>query len=324
VFSWALIGLGAVLWGRGPVGTRFRRLWPAAAGPAALALCIPFYLGQRGTLTVPTWLPELSFPVLGTFATLLFDQLSPIIVLVVSSLAYLSGRPHSRQPGDAEPRRYADEIGGILLCMGFPLILVVFSITVQPAILRRYAVVTFLCFPPIAALLAARCPRGLPAATCLLLLVYSTSVLYATKLKFRKDLARLTSVINQTRALPADAPILVMSRHTLYPLSRVPPSLADRCGYLDFEERPAGMYDALVLERDMARSHGRLYGFPTMVPLATARQWQHFYVVGARKDESWLPYFFKRHKITPQSKSVFLVERLPQTDDGSGSRPVLR
>jgi uncharacterized membrane protein len=60
VLSWlAALGVGVVQARRPRMAVR-RVLVPAAAGPLALLACVPIYLGQRGALTIPTWIPRAS------------------------------------------------------------------------------------------------------------------------------------------------------------------------------------------------------------------------------------------------------------------------
>ena len=120
------------------------------AGPIVLACCLPLYRGQRGVLTVPTWIPD---PSVADVLFLLIVVLLPVVTAIVLLFAGLNVvlLRFSKRP--APPRGPRAGLASYLLLSQLivPLTLAVFSLVVQPATQPRYWVVAALASVPVLA-----------------------------------------------------------------------------------------------------------------------------------------------------------------------------
>ncbi len=114
---------------------------PYAAGVLALIGCTGFYLGQRSALTVPTWVSPATASRVGLF---LLD-FTPIVLLACALPGLVLTRSEPvRLPKSREPCL-------LLAGLGLPLVLIAFSLIVQPALVGRYATAGLIGWAAIAA-----------------------------------------------------------------------------------------------------------------------------------------------------------------------------
>jgi hypothetical protein len=133
VISVGCLGLGLVILVMTPA-----RLWrvafAAAFGVVALAAWMPVYAAQRRVLHVATWLPAPTARSSIVFLLLFFAWFP--YVLVIAAAAIVRWRERGHAPALTRPTPAQAALLGLL---ALPLILVLFSYLVQPALLGRYA-----------------------------------------------------------------------------------------------------------------------------------------------------------------------------------------
>ena len=133
VFTWGLIAASTAWHYLPDVRGAARRVLPLLAGPLALLACTPLYLGQRGVLSVGTWVPPLSVTQILGFASLTFAWPALVaVLLVLGADALLRAAPGAHRPAGAD-------LWALVAVGALPAVLVVFSALMQPTLLPRYA-----------------------------------------------------------------------------------------------------------------------------------------------------------------------------------------
>lgn len=279
-----LVVLGALTMDRHRFSLRPGFMLALAAGPIALGIHLPYYFGQRAALIHTEHIPALN-P--GQIVRVLFELLPPphIPLLVVAAL--ISRRTWRREvcSGTAtisDPRALA----GLSVLAAFPLLLMAFSVTVQPVFMSRYALPTVAGLAVPFALLISRTTRPI---TWILLSLFAGMSSYGV-LVFRqraqsKDLA-MDKKIAVIRALPDGAPVLFEITRDLSVITHYAPDLTTRCFFLDFEEGElAGVSKFRLAVRDGTRATHRWYDTPALLHWREVAHLPAFYLaVGHRPD----------------------------------------
>ncbi len=265
VFSWSLV-VGTAAWyyyrrGRFRIG----ELAPMLAGPIALLLCSPIFVGQRNALQVDTWIPPVNFwQISQVFRSLLIVPILVLVLFAGTAIVVLTRNgeiidrrevPAGRSPG----------VTAMIVLGGMPLIVLLFSVMVQPAMLPRYAIVAALAWCPIIAWVIAGLSKPLQVSACAFLLAGSLMPLkaaadgaLANAALVNSDYAAVGPILQQ------GSTVLLSSRRTLYPLlSRVSPGA--KLAYLDLTASDAIPKSKFAtVERNAAAIHHRLYGVPAV------------------------------------------------------------
>jgi hypothetical protein len=239
-----------------------RLLAPLAVGPAALLACIPLYVGQRASLSVPTWMPEPTWQ--STLGFLHDVFLFPILALVIvaagryfSSAAGLPLGPISRR------LRPLAGLTGLLL---LPAVLIGLSYAAQPAMMGRYALPAIAAVAPIVALMARGIDRLRWSVVCLVLLVLGSYNLAGVRQYMQTRDADWDQLAAWLASDHPHGPVLFELRDDLYPMCQIAPSLAAGFYFHDFPHAAPGWQSRrATVERDVARNHHRLYGWPQLV-----------------------------------------------------------
>ena len=309
IVSWGA-ALGVAMWrARGQGIAMIRRLGPAAAGPVALAACIPLYFGQRSTLTVPTWIPPAS---LGDHLFLLMAALLPIatVVALVGWGASRLAAPLSR--GRQPVARLSPLRDGTWLLLGqagVPLALAMFSLFVQPATQPRYWIVGALATGAVAAIAAARTQRVVRWAVGFGIIVISATIVKGEGAAGEASRRRLQDDIAKAQRGTADGLLLVVRRrHTLYPLVRALPTLSAKTALLDGSEFAGREQRFSIVERDVARVHWRLFGFPRVVTPAELSGGAPFYLLETDSTRTPSAAEFPRFGITEVAPRLFRLQ----------------
>ncbi len=248
-----------------------RTLAALSAGPGALLACVPLYFGQRASLTVPTWMPDPTWR--STLGFLHDIFLFPILALVIVA----AGRYFSsgdRLPPASVFRRLRPLAGltGLLL---LPVALIGLSYAAQPAMMGRYALPAIAAVGPIVALAACGIDRIRWAVACLvLLLLGSYNLAGVSRYMVTRDAGwdRLAAWLQSDHA---QGPVLFELRDDLYPICQIAPSSAKRFNFHDFPNAAPGWQSRrATVERDVARNHHRLYGWPQLLTRDDLRRLQ--------------------------------------------------
>lgn len=279
ILTWGLIA-AATVWRYLPdVRRAARALLPLLAGPLALAACIPLYLGQRGVLSVATWIPPLSVSQILGFAALTFAWPATVIVLLVLGADAVL-RPHAPAP----ERRAGTDLWTLVAVGVLPAVLIVFSAVMQPTLLPRYALPSLLLMAPLVAFGFARSSPLARVGVGVLILGSGVAGIRRLANNNHAFVAEVHRWEDALRA-PVAAGTLVVSttRHPLYALVGDDPALGRAIRFVDLPDPAATQAlapgseaalarDLYVIERDMARVHQRLYGFPRLLPVAELRR----------------------------------------------------
>jgi hypothetical protein len=215
--------------------------------------------------------------VLGTIVTIV-----PVIVTPVALIA-LVARFIARGPAITLTGRSDAPAHGPMLLLaqgGVAVLVAAFSLAVQPATQPRYVIVAVLASAPVVAWACRRAGRSATLVVFTAATVFSVIALRDARngaAARARDFA--TDVATIERLTRTDAPVLVASRHRLYPLVAAHPEWQNRLAYLDQADvaGPASRYR--TIERDVARVHQRLYGFPPIVSASSLTRDSVFYLL---------------------------------------------
>ena len=304
VVSWIAAVASAVACAPGRRMNVARRLFPAVAGPVALALCVPLYLSQRSALPLPTWIPRAS---LADHGFLLANTLLPL-ALVVAVLAWGASAALERVGrSKATEQQHALGLGAMLLLgqVAVPLGLAVFSVMVQPATQPRYWIAGCLAVAAAAAFATARSTPALRAIIVAALVVLSTTEVSAEGDSARRWQERVrTDAGYAARAAVEKHLIVARRRHTLYPMLRA--ERAASAVAVLFDGKSLGPDSQLVaVDREVARIHRRIYGFPRLVNDSALSSLPLFYFVEYDSARAPIAAEFPRHTIERVEPRLF-------------------
>ncbi len=253
---------------------RWSVLLAAAAGPAALLACTPFLLGQRAAITVPTWVKS---PDLMDVAHVLLSVLLPrnlALVPVAAGAWWLLRGRHG-------PKVARGDLTGIVTLAGLallPVALAVFSVTVQPVLVDRYALPATAAVAAVTALVLVPLSRPWLVALCVLLAAGATLNLRELAREYAERDLRTDALIAAIRTDTGDEIVVFEQPHELHPVCRYAPDLANRCFLLDFENTSVASRSR-IFNRDLARRFAEFYGSPGLVSVEHISSLRRYYLV---------------------------------------------
>ena len=310
VLSWLSAMLVAAWYGRAAFARTVGRLAPALAGPVALALCAPFYIGQRAALTTATWIPDL-----GVGSALFLVGLALITPpVVVAVIGWGASRFLLRRSPSAVADRSVHRLGlgpALLVSQALvPVALLVFSLAMQPAMQPRYSIAAALVAAPIVAQAYSRSLPLFRVVTLVAILVSSGALLADARKSARSRAAVVHEDTERVARIAAlDSTVVVRRRHSLYPLVIERPALADHLVLLDGTSvSPNDRFE--VVERDVARVHQRQYGFPRIVPRQGLDSTGTFYFLEQDSARTPTPAEFPDRRIERVGPRLFRLETM--------------
>jgi hypothetical protein len=239
---------------------RQRRLSGAAlaGGVIGLLASLPVFFGQRAAVPSQSWIP---LPTLSTCIAFI-EEFIVNYALTLPVLAYALNVLLGRRSADATPengvefRAYAGACGLILL----PVVLVVFSFVIEPALITRYAVPATLAYAPLIGLLSNKLHRTVLNGMAVLFFVLGLRgalVVYEIRPDYR-EAAPLVSTSSPER------PLIVHWRVIAYPLFRYTGADPDavRVSYL-FRGNKLTRFDEW--EQALARLMAKLFDLPKTI-----------------------------------------------------------
>ena len=308
ILSWLAVMLVATVWREPAERRRVTALLPALAGPIALTFCLPFYMGQRAALSMATWIPDVTIP--GVLFLVGLALVTP--PLVISLVSWTASRFLQRPSPDrglrTAQRRFT--LGPALL-LGqalVPIALGFFSLVVQPTTQPRYSIAAALFAAPIVALAFARSTWLLRMATVLAIVATSAS-LVADEARSARQRARIVHQdLSQVSPVVArDSLVVVRRRHSLYPILLAQPEFARNVVLLDGASlAPNDRF--VIVERDVARAHRRLYGIPGIVTPTDLRSTSAFYLLEADSTRRPTADEFPHRRIDKVGQRLFRLE----------------
>ena len=292
-----------------------RLLAALSAGPAALLACIPLYLGQRGSLTVPTWMPDPTWQSTLGFLHGLF--LFPILALTIVA----AGRYFS---SDAGPRfRIGLEsvsgrlrpLAGPTGLLALPAVLIALSYAAQPAMMGRYALPAIAAVAPVAALMARGIDRPRWSVVCVVLLLLGSCNLAGVRQYMQTRDADWDQLAAWLASDHPHVPVLFELRDDLYPMCQIAPSLAGEFYFHDFPDAAPGWQTRrFTVERDVARNHHRLYGWPQLLTPDDLNRLGRIYYVASRPDPARVTQQFPGFNVRRVRDNVFELSALEPSE----------
>lgn len=307
ILSW-VAGVAMALAHSGRARGVIRRMLPGLAGPLVTLACIPLFLGQRDALSVGTWIPAIS--VGGVFLLLAIALLPPpTIVALLSWAGAALVRRRAAAWASAEHSRQL-RLGPLLLLAqaAVPVALAVFSLAVQPATQPRYWIVGAFAAAPIIAFVIAHAGRPFSTVVAAASLAWSVTTLRAERASAEAHARRVEEDEAVVAAVESGIPIVVRNRHTLYPLVQRNPSLHSRLALFDASAmKPDDAF--MAVERDVARVHRRLFGFPNIVTPADLDSIPAFYFIELNSPRAPSEGEFPNHGVTQIAPRAYSLDR---------------
>jgi hypothetical protein len=251
------------------------------AGPIALVICAAMFLPSQRAALSATWVEPVNVEQVIKFFTDLFP---PYPILIVAGAAGLTLLYRSlMRERMLPPRAVLAREAGLVALVLVAVVLLVFSAAVQPALVSRYAMMTVLGLPALAAYLLGRAPKPILIAACVGLIVIGSYGLQRQSNKWAGPNGyhnQLEAVVADLRRETGDSPILFDLRQYLYPVCHAAPDLAPRCFFWDFELKPnLPRSDFRICERDVARAIHRFYRPPGLLQEDRLAEVQRIYLV---------------------------------------------
>ncbi len=313
VFVWAILAVAVVvssLRDRKTAAAILRSVAPMLCGPLALLACVPFYLGQRRALSTATWVAPVSMEQLVAFLADYFWWMGLFVPLVVWTIVRLVQQRKGQRTVVARLSTWDRDLQALVALAAVPLILVVFSVAVQPSLVRRYAIPGLLAWVPVAALLLADVPRVVRTLVLAGHVALAVALVRGQVEGTHRATAELVADAGAIRAQGTGATVVCRTRQRAYALATLVdpahPLSTSVCHFPVFDDATtpatAGLDAALAasvrmqtVERDVARVHARLYGFPHVAAVEALRQQTHFYLLDETDTETfghlWFPLF---------------------------------
>ena len=308
-----------------------RGLAPSAAGFVVVIAIAPLALGQRRAYSVHSWIPDFSMGQAGVLAREFWLATLPVLLVLGVAVAWIVRRGRNAQPGLTTVARATFLDSGIAALAALalmPVALAAVSLAGQPSMLSRYAITAALAWGPLAALALEYLGR-VPARLARFLIVWFWLVSYTREVRTKLLFAEEVSVSRAAVArAPAGLPILTPSVHLMYPVVAESLGGTSELRFLDLPDTllarlsGAGAVDEsrmkyAIIERDLARVHASLYGFPVLVPYSAADSLPTLLVLGSAMrlrpafqdltDLAWS--VFRGRKFTPIAPTLGLLER---------------
>jgi hypothetical protein len=193
--------------------------------------------------------------------------------------------------------------------------------------LDRYAIITVLAWAPLAALAVATLERG---GRLVAVLFFATLVALSARrvIADKRDFARMVRLNEEAyaQALTMDLPIVFASLHTAYPVAG-PRRAERRALFLELPDstiatmipqpRLGWLRRHVAVERNIARGHARVYGFPVLAPQAQLDTARRFLLVGPEESfprlykqfDKFVGTVFPRHRATRLTPNLAILER---------------
>ena len=324
VFSLALMAAGVLLAWRPRWREALRRLAPAAAGVVVLLALAPMALSQRASAAPVLWVHPLS----AAQVEQMTRQFIPAVFVVGLALLLLADALRRRE-GDALATSGRDPgVAALLALAAMPLVLVVLSAVLTPSMVFRYAIVATLAWAPVAALCAERFGRGARAAllaALVLVVILNAAAHVREQRQFDRAVALNAAAFERAKA--GNAPVVFQRLHVIYPVAGTQRGPASPARYIDISDSTLNalypqadaepVRSSFRLDRDQARYHAGLYGWPVMAPVAMLDTLPRFYLVAtdATLPPGYAPVtrygaaLFPRHRVTRVSPALALFER---------------
>jgi hypothetical protein len=306
---------------------------PASAGLVAFLLISPLAAGQQAVLTVASWVPDFKVGQINGLANTFWLAWIPIVAFGALIVAIVWRERSESGPPVALATRTAVRDWSIVALFSLalmPVALIVLSLVGRPSMLPRYAFPAVLAWGPWVAFtmdLLGRWPTRAFALVLVVIWVRTFGAEAKRRHAFALGIEQNASLLRQAERL--GVPIVFQSQHAMYPLEAATRGRGSLGVYLDL---PDSTLDALFpvtgrfyqinegmrLERDFARVHARLYGFPRLAPQAALDTTTRFLLFapyerlprGMNDLNELGPAVFPHHRAVPLQENLLLLERV--------------
>ena len=247
-------------------------------GGVCLVGCLPFLIVQRSALSQATWVSPATLADSIGFLTALF----PLLPVIVCGIAFVLSTALNKSQESIQ-NLYGDDARQLAPCVFLslmPIVIVLLSWTIQPALVTRYAVTGVLGFGPIFALLLSRCgPRMQIILVAVSGIIFMQVVAFCRDQWHEIDEAR-DAFVTQLRELPSDVPIIFEDRTISMPVLHAHPELQSHCWLVDFtDDQLTGASRLRSVQRDVGRRIEKWYPEYKMRSLSSLRDEPAFYVI---------------------------------------------
>jgi hypothetical protein len=285
-------------------------LVPSIAGPLALACCLPMLLQQRQATSVSSWMkyPE-SMDVISLIGEMYVEPAIAICLVIAWLGAMLAPEPLTTRDYVLPLNRQVGMSALLLL----PIVLIIFSYAIQPALVPRYSLPAVAGLAPAVAWLFARVPWHWTLVAILVFMGQGGWQLHDHAMSKRAT-DRDTQALLATLEESTDSELVLFeSPAEQYVICRYAPRFGTqqdlfRRSYLIDFERGNIKYEpeSRIFVRDLARQYAKFYGLPAIMKWNDFRaQHAHAYLVPAflhiYADDAWVtsPYpGFDARKVT--------------------------
>lgn len=331
IFVWAVIAVVVVAGGhreRKSVAAIWRLVAPMLSGPLALLACVPFYLGQRRALSTATWVAPVSMAQLVAFLADYFWWMGLFVPLVLWVIVRLVHQWRGERTIVARISSRDRDLLALVALAAVPLILVAFSVAVQPSLVRRYAIPGLLAWVPVAAIALADVPRVVRALVLAGHLALAVALVRGQVDGAHRNTAELLADASAIRGQGAGATVVCRTRQRAYALATLAdpahPLGTSVCRFPVFADTTmpvtAGLNESLAasvrmqtVERDVALVHARLYGFPRVSSVEALRQQTQFYLLDEADTEAFGRLWFPAFAIQRVAPRLFRLSRVAQS-----------
>jgi hypothetical protein len=259
-----------------------QRIWPGVAasmiGPLGLVACLPMLWQQRQATTLSSWINQ---PDSASLVSFLKDIYAEPAIAVAATVAWLGTLFSSASAGSAAARPRLSSQAGMTSLLLLPLILVIFSYTVQPALVDRYALPAVAGLAPAVAWLFTRMSAYYPALAACLFLGLGGQQLYDQASTMRSKDRETQALISSIHAVAGSETILFESPEQQYLVCHYAPNLLPWSYLIDFEQGEIGYApSSRIFVRDLARKYSEFYGPPSIMKWSKFRaNYKHAFMV---------------------------------------------
>lgn len=289
---------------------------PLLASVITVGACLPILKGQKAALTAPTWVKPATLETAASYVTQFFPSLLILVAFGVWLVGFLlKQKPpeHFEEPtaDDTAPRPTAAAstdllVFGSLLLM--PVVLIGFSMAVQPALVNRYAIAGCLWLVPLFSMLL---KTEEMKKSCLVLLAGCLLFAFAVKrgsATWEFNLKRSTELAQHLDEIPHGKIVLFEDRIDYWLLQHRTPN--ENWFQLDFKSATNDELTNLrTVQRDVGRAIQPLY--PGRFPMKSVQDCESidFYLVPYRDRTPQSAITSSGRQFLPFNASVFRVLR---------------
>ena len=296
IIALGCVGAAIVFVDDRPLKARLLSIAPMLTGPIALLPFLPWIHDQSAGLTIKTWLDPFSFYTAKAF---LGQVLCPLALAIVVGAWVISRFMRQGKPRNGFDRKTMLPLFSLVVV---PLVIVLFSATVQSALRSRYAIPSTLIFAPLAAMVANSIDRKLVVAMIVLFIGLSVLELHGNSSRR----GALMEKLMREQALIKEAPfkLAFAARSDAVELQQYAPELASKLFIVNENAPDVQARDFRRYETDMVRKTAAWYPIPMLIDEGALSDPRFTYLSVAAED---LPAIAAQTKIKHVADDVYEI-----------------